>query len=201
VPAPLPALFSDDPLMQEYREWLPLAKVGSIGGSLDSAEIADYYLTPYDIGYGKTIKFDHDFVGREALERLSQTAPPRTKVTLVWNAEDVTAAIGSLYRPGPGAKYIEMPKARYATHHEDRVLKDGEQVGISLDCGYLANEREMVSLATIDTALSEPGTEVVVVWGEQPVSAKPAVEDHVQVEIRATVAPCPYEARDAYRSR
>jgi len=201
VPAPLPALFSDDPLMQEYREWLPVARVGSIGGSLDSADITDYYLTPYDIGYGKTVKFDHDFVGRAALERLSQEAPSRTKVTLVWNAEDVTAAVGSLYRPGRGAKYIEMPKARYATHHEDKVLKDGEQVGISLDCGYLANEREMVSLATIDSASSEPGTEVVVVWGEQPVSAKPAVEDHVQVEIRATVAPCPYEARDTYRSR
>jgi hypothetical protein len=59
----------------------------------------------------------------------------------------------------------------------------------------------MVSLATIDTALSEPGTEVVVVWGEHPVSAKPAVEEHEQVEIRATVAPCPYDARDDYRAR
>jgi glycine cleavage system aminomethyltransferase T len=200
VPAPLAALFSDDPLMQEYREWLPVGKVGSIGGSLDSADITDYYLTPYDIGYGKTVKFDHDFVGRAALERMAGTTPPRTKVTLVWDAEDVTAAVGSLYRPGPGAKYIEMPKARYATHHEDKVLKDGVQVGISLDCGYLANEREMVSLATIDSALSEPGTEVTVLWGERPNSAKPAVEEHVQVEIRAVVAPCPYEARESYRS-
>ncbi|WP_336026244.1 aminomethyl transferase family protein [Geodermatophilus sp. FMUSA9-8] len=201
VPAPLPAVFGDDPLLAEYREWLPVTSVGSLGGSLDSPDIADYYLTPYDVGYGKTVKFDHDFVGREALERLAEAAPPRTKVTLVWDAEDVTAAVGSLYRPGPGAKYIEMPKARYATHHEDVVLKDGRPVGISLDCGYLANEREMVSLATVDTALAEPGTEVVVVWGERPVSAKPAVEDHVQVEIRATVAPCPYDARDTYRSR
>jgi vanillate/3-O-methylgallate O-demethylase len=201
VPAPLPAIFADDPLLQEYREWLPVEKVGSIGGSLDSADIADYYLTPYDIGYGKTIKFDHEFVGREALERLAQGTPARTKVTLVWNADDVTAAIGSLYRPGPGAKYIEMPKARYATHHEDTVLKDGEQVGVSLDCGYLANEREMVSLATLDTALAEPGTEVTVVWGERPVSAKPAVEEHEQVQIRAVVAPCPYDARDTYRAR
>jgi vanillate/3-O-methylgallate O-demethylase len=200
VPAPLAALFSDDPLMQEYREWLPLGKVGSLGGSMDSADIRDYYLTPYDIGYGKTVRFDHDFVGREALERMAQE-PSRTKVTLVWNADDVAAAIGSMFLPGPGAKYIEMPKARYATHHEDKVLKDGKQVGISLDCGYLANEREMVSLATIDTAASEPGTEVVVVWGEQPVSAKPAVEEHKQVEIRATVAPCPYDARDNYRER
>ncbi|HLM03783.1 MAG TPA: aminomethyl transferase family protein [Blastococcus sp.] len=203
VPAPTTALISDDPLMQEYREWLPIEKVGSIGGSHDSADIRDYYLTPYDIGYGKTVKFDHDFIGREALERLSQTSPPRTKVTLVWNADDVTEAIGSLYRSGPGAKYIEMPKARYATHHEDKVLKDGRQIGISLDCGYLANERVMVSLATLENEYAEPGTEVTVVWGEHPVSAKPAVEEHVQVEIRATVAPVPFEsfARENYRSR
>src|SRR3954469_19458888 len=95
VPAPLPAIFTDDPLLQEHREWLPVQKVGSIGGSLDSADIADYYLTPYDIGYGKTIKFDHECVGRDALERLAQSTPARTKVTLVWNADDVTAAIGS----------------------------------------------------------------------------------------------------------
>ncbi len=201
VPAPMAALFGDDPLMAEYREWLPLSAVGSIGGSLDSSDIRDWYLTPYDVGYGKTVRFDHDFIGREALERLAQTPPPRTKVTLVWDADDVTAAIGSLYRPGPGAKYIEMPKARYATHHEDQVLVDGEQVGVSLDCGYLANERQMVSLATIDAALAEPGTEVTVVWGERPVSAKPAVEDHEQVRIRAVVAPCPYDARDTYRAR
>jgi glycine cleavage system aminomethyltransferase T len=201
VPAPMAALFSDHPLMAEYREWLPVARVGSIGGSQDSADIADYYLTPYDIGYGKTVRFDHDFVGREAVEAMARTAPPRTKVTLVWDADDVTAAIGTMYAPGPGAKFIDMPKARYATHHQDKVLRDGEQVGISLDCGYLANEREMVSLATIDTALAEPGTEVTVVWGEQPNSVKPAVEPHRQVEIRAVVAPCPYDARENYRSR
>lgn len=202
VPAPMTALFSDDPLMQEYREWLPVEKVGSIGGSLDSADIADYYLTPYEIGYGKTVRFDHDFIGRAALERMAGE-PSRTKVTLVWNADDVAAAIGSLYRPGPGAKYIDMPKARYATHHEDTVLADGRPVGVSLDCGYLANERVMVSLAVLAPEYAEPGTEVTVVWGEQPVSAKPAVEEHRQVEIRATVAPVPFVdfARENYRSR
>ncbi|WP_369256880.1 aminomethyl transferase family protein [Geodermatophilus amargosae] len=202
VPAPLPALFSDDPLMREYREWLPVARVGSLGGSHAADDIRDYYLTPFDVGYGKTVRYDHDFVGREALERLAE-APPRTKVTLVWNADDVTAAVGSMYRPGPGAKYVEMPKARYATHHEDAVLAGGRQVGLSLDCGYLANERVMVSLATLENEYAEPGTEVTVVWGEQPVSAKPAVEEHVQVEIRATVAPVPFVdfARSDYRAR
>ena len=124
-------------------------------------------------------------------------------MTLVWDADDLTAAIGSLYRPGPGAKYIEMPKARYATHHEDKVVKAGRPVGVSLDCGYLANERVMVSRATLENEHTEPGTEVTVVWGERPVSAKPAVEDHEQVEIRATVAPLPFVdfARENYRSR
>jgi vanillate/3-O-methylgallate O-demethylase len=202
VPAPMAALFSDDPLMKEYREWLPVEKVGSIGGSLTSTDIRDYYLTPYDVGYGKSVKFDHEFIGREALERMAGT-PSRTKVNLVWNADDVTAAIGSLYQPGPGAKYIDMPKARYATHHEDAVVKDGRPAGVSLDCGYLANERVMVSLAVLDSEYADPGTEVTVVWGEQPVSAKPAVEEHRQVEIRATVAPVPFVdfARENYRAR
>ncbi|MBB3674829.1 aminomethyltransferase family protein [Modestobacter versicolor] len=202
APAPMTALFGDDPLMAEYREWLPATKVGSIGGSHAATDIADWYLTPYDLGYGKTVKFDHDFIGRAALERLAE-APPRQKVTLVWDADDVTAAIGSLYRPGPGAKYMDLPKIRYATHHEDAVLVDGQQVGISLDCGYLANERAMVSLATIANEHAAPGTEVTVLWGEQPVSGKPAVEEHRQVEIRATVAPVPFVdfAREGYRSR
>ena len=74
-------------------------------------------------------------------------------------------------------------------------------IGVSLGCGYLANAREMVSLATIDTARSWPGTAVTVVWGASPPSAKPAVEEHVQVSIRAVVAHCPCDARADYRSR
>lgn len=202
VPAPIPAIFGDDPLLKEYREWLPASAIGAIGGSVDSDDIADYYLTPYDIGYDRTVKFDHDFIGRAALEELAKN-PPRTKVTLVWNNDDVTAALGSLLGDGPGAKYFDLPKIRYALHQEDRVLVDGEQIGISLDCGYIANERAMVSLATIAKEHAEPGTEVTVVWGEYPRSAKPQVEDHKQWEIRATVAPVPFVqfARTNYRSK
>jgi vanillate/3-O-methylgallate O-demethylase len=202
VPAPLPAIFSDDPQMRAYREWLPVDAVGSLGGSMDSADITDYYLTPYDIGYSRNVRFDHDFVGRAALERMAQE-PPRTKVTLVWNSDDVAAAFGSMLDKGPGAKFLDLPKARYALHQEDKVLTGGEQVGISLDCGYIANERAMVSLATVDTAHSEPGTEVVVVWGEEPNSRKPQVEEHRLWRIRATVAPVPYVrfARDDYRGK
>jgi vanillate/3-O-methylgallate O-demethylase len=202
VPAPFPAIYSDDPRSTAYREWLPADAMGSLAGSFDSPDVTDYYVTPYDIGYGRTVAFDHEFIGRAALEEIAKN-PKRTKVTLVWNADDVTAAIGSLYRPGPGAKYIEFPKARYGLHQSDKVLRGGEFVGISMDCGYIANERAMVSLAVVDVEHSEPGTEVSVVWGEQPNSAKPAVEEHLQREIRASVAPAPYVgfARDRYRSR
>ena len=107
----------------------------------------------------------------------------------------------SQHEPGIPAKFMEMPKSRYAICQADRVLWDGRSVGISMDVGYIANERATVSLATVDLAVAEPGTEVTVLWGEEPNSRKPAVEPHRQVEIRATVAPVPYaqSARESYR--
>jgi glycine cleavage system aminomethyltransferase T len=201
IPAPLPAIFTGEQL-REFREWRSASRAGSLGGSLYSNDISDYYVTPYDIGYGPLVAFDHDFPGRDALERIAE-APPRTKVTLRWNDDDVTRAIGSQFGNGSAtAKYIDFPKARYALFQYDKVLHDGKLVGISMDCGYLYNEKSMVSLATIDVALSEPGTEVVVIWGEEPNSTKPQVEPHQQVEIRAAVAPSPYFefARSAYRA-
>jgi len=50
--------------------------------------------------------------------------------------------------------------------------------------------------------VAEPGTEVNLVWGEPTPSSKPAVEEHVQVKIRATVQPAPLvaKARGEYRS-
>ena len=32
--------------------------------------IEDYYLTPWELGYGNFVKFDHDFIGRDALEKI-----------------------------------------------------------------------------------------------------------------------------------
>ncbi len=86
---------------------------------------------------------------------------------------------------------MEWPKARYGLYQCDTVLLDGEQVGVSHDCGYIYNEKAFVSLASIDTERAPIGSEVTVLWGESPNSSKPAVEPHVQVELRATVAPNP----------
>jgi len=58
--------------------------------SLTGCLIEDYYVTPHEMGYGAFVKFDHDFIGREALEEM-QDRPHRRKVTFDWNGEDVAA--------------------------------------------------------------------------------------------------------------
>ena len=59
-----------------------------------------------------------------------------------------------------------------------------------------------MSLATVSTDLPD-GTEVEVIWGEDPISTKDSVDrEHRQVTIRATIAPAPYHewARTVYRA-
>jgi vanillate/3-O-methylgallate O-demethylase len=176
--------------------------MASLGGSFYSDNIADYYLTPWDLGYGQFVKFDHDFVGREALEKMADNQK-RKKVTLVWNGDDVARAFKSLSDDHADIlKYIDLPLANYSTLPYDKVLDSGKTVGLSTYTGYTYNERAMISLAMIDTKLSEPGTEVTLVWGEEKRgSSKPTVERHRQIEIRATVAPAPFAevARNSYR--
>jgi vanillate/3-O-methylgallate O-demethylase len=201
IPCPLPAIFTGDE-MKSYREWLPAdgyEGTGSLGGSYDSDDIADYYLTPHDLGYWPFVKFDHDFVGREALEGMGDE-PRWKKVTLAWNGEDVARAIGTLFEKGDPVKYIDFPLSNYATWPFDEVLRDGERVGVSTFSGYSYNERSMLSLAMVDVDV-DLGTEVTLVWGEADGgSSKPVVERHVQTEIRAVVSPCPYSevARTQY---
>lgn len=199
VPTPFPAVFDDD--FAEYREWLPAARIGSVAGSLYSDDIHDFYMTPHDLGLGRSVRFDHDFHGREALERHA-AEPKRRKATLIWNSDDVAAVVRSQVEPGIPAKWLDFPKARYGLYQMDEVLRDGERVGISTDAGYVAFDQLYMSLATIDVDVPD-GSEVEVVWGEDPISQKDGVDaQHRQVNIRATVAPAPYHefARTVYRA-
>ena len=193
IPSPLPAVYTGEGL-KAYREWLPAAGYegsASLGGSFVSSDIEDYYLTPWDLGYGHLVKFDHDFVGREALEEMAD-GEHRTKVTLVLNDEDVTRTIAMMFQDTDRAKFIEWPNAVYAMHQYDNVTVDGETVGVSTWICYSANEGKLLTLAILDAEHAEPGTEVTLVWGEEGGgTAKPTVEPHVQTEMRAVVAPVP----------
>jgi len=205
IPSPLPAIYTS-PKMKAYREWLPANSwecIASLGGSFYSDNIEDYYLTPYDLGYGSMVKFDHDFVGRPALEEIAEN-PKRTKVTLALNSADVMKAMGTMFEKGQRAKYFEFPSAVYSTWPYDKVVKNGKTVGVSTWVGYSSNEGKMLTLAILDNEHAQNGNEVTFVWGEQPgTGSKPNVESHVQVEIRATVCPVPYAevAREAYRTK
>lgn len=199
VPTPFPAIFDED--FAEYRAWLPAARAGSVAGSLTSDDIHDYYMTPFDLGLGRSVRFDHDFHGRDALEKHAES-PRRRKVTLLWNADDVAAVVKSQVEPGTPAKFLDFPKARYGFYQMDEVRKDGKLVGISTDAGYVAFDQLYMSLAALDVHIRD-GDEVEVVWGENPISRKDSVDAaHRQVNIRATVAPAPYHdyARTVYRA-
>ena len=193
IPCPMPAVFTGDEL-KAFREWLPANSyegTGSLGGSYYSDDITDYYRTPHDLGYWPFVKFDHDFIGREALEAIVDQ-PRLKKVTLAWNGEDVARSIGTLFEKGNPVKYIDIPLSNYSTWPNDKVLLDGELVGLSTFSGYSYNERSYLSLAMVDVDL-EFGTELTLVWGEENGgSSKPVVERHAQAEIRAIVSPAPY---------
>jgi vanillate/3-O-methylgallate O-demethylase len=189
--------------MKPYRQWLPgkgYEATASLGGSFYSDNVEDYYLTPEDLGYGFMVKFDHDFIGKEPLQKIAKN-PRRKKVTLAWNADDVTRCIGSLFQKGEPYKSIDLPLTNYASLSYDKVLKNGKMVGLSTFSSYSFNERTMLSLAVIDVEHSDVGTQLSFVWGEESGgSSKPTVERHKQMEIRATVGPIPYgeQARETY---
>jgi vanillate/3-O-methylgallate O-demethylase len=205
IPSPVPAVYTGE-LMKPYREWLKgtsYEATASLGGSFVSKNVESYYLTPYDLGYGGFVRFDHEFIGRAALEKMAKK-PKRQKVTLVWNGDDVDKVFSKLFHAGKFSKYIDLPLANYATLPFDKIVKGGKTVGVSTYTGYSFNERSMLSLACIDVKHAKPGTKVSVVWGEDNGGTKkPTVERHNQATIRATVQPAPYgeTARTAYRPR
>ena len=204
IPSPLPAVYTGD-AMKKYREWLPAngyEGTASIGGSFVSEDIEDYYLTPFALGYGPFVKLDHDFIGRQALERQAKQ-PQRKKVTFAWNAEDLLKIFASLLEPGgENYKYFDFPNSNYASSTYDRVMMGGKVVGFSMFGGYSFNERTALSLGVVDPNV-EIGDVLTLVWGEEHGGTrKTTVEPHRQLEIRVKVSPTPYsrDAREGYHA-
>lgn len=203
IPNPLPAVYTGEGLMKQYREWLPVDSYeasGALGGSFDSNDVRDYYVTPYDMSYGPFINFDHEFVGRAALEKM-RDQPHRKKVTFEWHADDVVRVIASAFRPGQDHhKWMDFPWLAYAATSVDKVMLGDKMVGMSLFNAYSYNERCMLSLGLVDSDI-EVGDVLTLVWGD-PDGGKglASTEEHMQTEIRVRVSPTPYarEARENY---
>jgi vanillate/3-O-methylgallate O-demethylase len=190
IPSPIPAIYTD-PALADYRAWLPLFGIEGkrpLNGSFFSEDIADYYVSPYDLGYGKSISFNHDFIGREALQK-AREFHRRTKVTLVLDPADVRQVLG-------------VDPGYYLTYARHRVeAPDGALVGLTHQTATLDTAGTILALTLIDSDHATPGTPVEVVWGEHPGPGTDPEADLGFPRIRATVAPAPYDAhaRTEYR--
>jgi vanillate/3-O-methylgallate O-demethylase len=203
IPSPVPAVYSGAK-MKSYREWLPVtgyeANAG-LGGSFVSSKIEDYYTSPWDLGYHTFTKYDHDFIGKEALQAMENKVH-RKKVTFAWNDDDVIKVLKSMFAPqGENYKFIDLPLSNYASSSFDSVVHGGKVVGASMFSGYSANERKMLSLGIVEEQYAKPGTQLTLVWGEENGGTKKTtVERHKQTELRVVVGPTPYakQARETY---
>ena len=69
IAAPVPAVYTG-PGLAEYRRHLGLYTFegqNPLHGSFFSEDIEDYYVSPWELGYGRSISLGHDFIGRDAL--------------------------------------------------------------------------------------------------------------------------------------
>ncbi len=168
--------------------------LGSMGDDMQAR-----YVTPFDTGWENRIKWDHEFVGKQALQEMAK-GPRRTVVTLEWSADDVADVYASQFRGeevtyepiadrpndiryDPGTLDQTTGQIRTFTYHQDKVLKDGREIGFSSGRAVSQTYHRMISLGFIESDLATLGTDVVVLWGS-PGSR--------QKEIRATVARFPY---------
>jgi glycine cleavage system aminomethyltransferase T len=181
-----PAPLHEDPGFMAYAgpAWSRRAPP-ELSGSMGH-DITLRYRNPVECGWARTIRLDHDFIGRQALERELQS-PKRQMVTLEWDSDDVVTVYASLF--GTADPYMSMEPSQLSQNkgrhqlHADLVQKDGTPVGVSSGRMYSYYYRKMISLCSIDTAFSAPGTSVSVLWGNPGTPQK---------EIRATVARFPY---------
>ena len=202
IPSPLPGIYTGDGMMQEYRDWLgadSYEAAGSIGGSFVSKEISDYYVNPFELGYGFYIGWKKEnFIGKDALLKLKD-APNRQKVTFEWNREDVLKVIASGLEQGTPFKWIDFPQPNYASSSADMVMQGDKMVGMSMFNGYSYNERCFLSLGVV-AADVKIGDVLTMKWGEPEPTGKTSTEPHRQTEIRVRVSATPYakDARENY---
>jgi vanillate/3-O-methylgallate O-demethylase len=159
-------------------------------GSLVSKNIEDYYTTPYALGYGPFIKFDHDFIGRERWRRSPGRIARRFTLPERRGSAEVLASL--LVPGGENYKYFDLPNCNYASSSFDKVLMGGKTVGFSMFGGYSYSERTALSLGIVDPEI-EIGDVLTLLWGEEHGGThKTTVEPHKQLEIRVRVSPTPY---------
>lgn len=188
IALPVPAVYSSE-AMRSFREWLPddsaLAYAYMKNGSFRPSTIDGYYMTPWDLGYGHMIKFDHDFIGRNALEKMVDEKHGQ-KVWLVWEPEDVSRVVIASELGDPH-QLRPLDPVKGTFQHSDEVLVDGNAVGLTHMHGYTVNVG-WASVATVKEEVAVEGAQVDIRYGDHDNgAASPYVPDHSITIIRATV--------------
>src|SRR5262249_11785522 len=134
--------------------------------------------------WAKFARFDHDFIGRKALER-EVANPKRTIVTLKWNKEDVVDIYASMLRTETHYKQIELPTRPLTQFHAhaDHVLHNDKRIGYSNGTTFSYYYRDVISHGVIDIDQAVIGNEVIIQWGDFGGPIK---------NVRATVERYPY---------
>ena len=163
------------------RSW---DRVQRFSGNYARGDVRRLFFSPVELGWGRNIRFDHDFTGSDAL-RDEVDQPRRVMRTLVWNSDDVADVMTSLLRKDEEPyEVMELPRELLGNVRADTVLAAGREAGVATSRCYSYYFREMLSLAVLDVGHAEPGTPVEVLWGS---------EGSRQKIIRAAVAPAPYK--------
>lgn len=173
-PAHFPMAWQQEPEFAEY-----LSTTGGWFNALDAAprgtysrDINDLFKNPMELGWSYMVKFNHEFPGREALEKIAEKGY-RKMVTLRWEPEDIVDIYRSQLEKGEPYKPLEFP-----VNYDDagvmgnlvpvyRVTDDsGKTIGCSMWQVYTYYYRDVISLCCIDEEFAAEGTEVQIEWGE-----------------------------------
>lgn len=162
----------------------PHHKIYPFSGSA-SDDVQNAFVTPHDLAWDYLISYDHDFVGKEALQEIEKKSP-RKCVTLEWNAADVGVIFASQFM---GAEVEPLDIITKVGDGADepfiisKVLCEGSVVGVASGRTHDFYHRRMISLAFIKSEFAIEGKELKILWGTPGTPQK---------EIRAIVAQFPY---------
>ena len=191
---PLPWLETSEK-MTEYMRTVPQLSMfnlnrrllGSVGDDLQAR-----FVTPYDVGWDFLIKYNHDFIGKEALLEMSKK-PQKKCVTLEWNAKDVAEVFATMLSPGEepceditkpcALEYYFCVREFGFEYRADKVLAADKEIGITSGKIISYTYNSMISLAFISAEYAKEGTELEILWGT------PGTR---QMKVRAKVARFPY---------
>ena len=139
-----------------------------LSGSLDR-ESELIYRSPIDLGWEKLIKFNHDFIGKEALKSELE-GHHNTMVHLIWDKNDILKVIATAFEAGNSCDILDLVSdydyvRNNGGMHIDAVYDGDKMIGASSGRMLSSKMREMLSVCTIDQDYAIEGKVVEVLWG------------------------------------